>query len=259
MKLIITKDYDHLSEVSADFIAQEVLKKNNLAWCAPTGSTPIGMYQTLVKRVANKSLDLSSTRICNMDEYVGLAPTHDQSYNYFLHHYLLDHIEYDKENSVFVHALADDLHAECVRYNQALDKLTIDLAIDGIGLNGHLAFNEPSPHFHARTHIAQLTQNTIDANSRFFDNIDDVPKQAFSIGMADLMMAKTLLLLANGKHKAEVIAKIFSDDLISSEFPVSFIKMHPNCVIIIDQDAASLLPMDDLGNLSIQLEVTRLD
>lgn len=259
MKVIITKDYQHLSQVSADLVAELIHNKPNLSWCAPTGSTPIGMYQALVEKSKAQEVDFSLTKVCNMDEYVGLAPTHDQSYNYFLRHHLLDHIPYDQENSVFVNALAVDQEAECRRYSKALDRLNLDLAIDGVGLNGHLAFNEPADVQVARTHIADLSQNTIDANSRFFDDINDVPKQAYSIGLADLMMAKKLLILANGKNKAEVIARIFEDDLISTQFPVSFIKMHPNCVLVLDRDSASLLDFDKLNKLPIQLEVIRLD
>lgn len=259
MKVIITKDYDHLSRVSSDVVIKLVHDKPDLAFCAPTGSTPIGMYKVLVEKAKLQEVDFSKTKVCNMDEYVGLAPTHDQSYNYFLRHHFLDHINFDQDNSVFVNALAFDKEEECRRYTKALDNLNVDLAIDGIGLNGHLAFNEPADFQTARTHVADLSQNTIDANSRFFDDINDVPKQAYSIGLADLMMAKHLLILASGKHKAEVIARLFSDDLISTQFPVSFLKLHPNCTLVLDQDSASLLDFEKLNKLPIKLEVIHLD
>lgn len=259
MKLIITKDYDHLSQVSAELVIALINNKPDLSFCAPTGSTPIGMYKALVERSANNEVDFSQTKICNMDEYVGLEPTHNQSYNYFLQHHLLNHISYDYQNSVFVNALAPNQEEECRRYSQALDHLKVDLAIDGIGLNGHLAFNEPANYQTARTHVADLSQNTIESNSRFFDNINGVPKQAYSIGLADLMMAKKLLVMANGKKKAEVIARLFSDDTITTQFPVSFLKMHPDCIVIIDKEAASLLDFNALNNLSIHLEVVHLE
>jgi glucosamine-6-phosphate deaminase len=259
MKVIITKDYDHLSQVSADIVVKLVNNKPNLAFCTPAGGSPIGMYKVLIEQSEKKEVDFSKMRVCNMDEYVGLKPTHDQSYNYFVRHHFLNHVPYDKKNSVFIDGLASDTTQECKRYNKALDTLNLDLAISGIGANGHIAFNEPAKYLSSRTHVADLYEDTILANSRFFDNVSEVPKQAYSIGIADLMMASTLMIVASGKNKANVVAELFKDNLLSTQFPVSLIKMHPNCVIILDQDAFSLCTQEQLTNLQVQLEIARLD
>lgn len=257
MKVIISKDYDHLSRLSAEVVVELAKRKPDFAFCTPAGGSPIGMYKVLVEQSKNNKVDFSKMRVCNMDEYVGLAPIHDQSYNYFVRHHFLNHVQYDKKNSVFIDGLAKDTAAECVRYNQALDELNLDLAISGIGANGHIAFNEPANQLISRTFVSDLYPETITANARFFDRLEDVPKQAYSIGIADLMMAKTLMIVASGKHKAEVVARLFADDLISTTFPVSLIKMHPNCILIVDEDALSLTDRKELSKLQVQLEITQ--
>jgi glucosamine-6-phosphate deaminase len=233
--------------------------KPDLAFCTPAGGSPIGMYKILVEKAENKEVDFSKMKVCNMDEYVGLDKMHDQSYNYFVRHHFLNHVVYDQENSAFINALAKDKELECKRYNSALDRLDLDLAISGIGLSGHVAFNEPDNSLISRTHVVDLHQDTIEANARFFEKISDVPKQAYSIGIADLMMSKNLLIVASGKNKAEVVSRLFSDSLVSTQFPVSFIKMHSNCVVIMDKDASSLLDLKGLAKRTIQLEVVHYD
>jgi glucosamine-6-phosphate deaminase len=240
MKILITKDYQHMSEITADIVAKLVQGKPNLAFCTPAGGSPIGMYKILVRKSEDKKIDFSKMRVCNMDEYVGLEKDHKQSYNFFVRYHFLNHIQFDEENSVFLNAMTNDLDQECTRYNQALDKLELDLAISGIGLNGHIAFNEPGEALIARTHVVDLHPTTISANSRFFLNDEEVPKQAFSIGIADLMKAKNLLIVASGKSKAAVVASLFDNDIITTHFPASFLKLHPNCTIILDHDAASM-------------------
>lgn len=259
MKVIITKDYEHLSQVSADYVMELVHKKPDLAFCTPAGGSPIGMYKLLVEKSKVKAVDFSKMRVCNMDEYVGLEPTHNQSYNYFVRHHFLNHVPYDQENSVFLNALNPNTKEECIRYNAALDHLGLDLAISGIGLSGHIAFNEPADHLTSRTHVADLHEDTIVANSRFFDNVNDVPRQAYSIGIADLMMTKNLLIVASGDNKAEVVARLFSDDQVSTQFPVSLLKMHPNCLVVLDQAAFSQCDYEAVKRLPIQIEVIRLD
>ncbi len=240
MKIIITKDYQHMSAVTAKLVAKLVKEKPDLSFCTPAGGSPIGMYKELVKKAENKTIDFSRMRVCNMDEYVGLDKEHMQSYNFFVRYHFLNHIEYDNKNSVFLNALADDLDQECIRYNQGLDKLQLDLAISGIGLNGHIAFNEPGESLTSRTHVVDLHPATIEANSRFFSVDEEIPQQAFSIGIADLMMTKNLLIVASGKNKAKVVASLFENDQVTTQFPASFLKMHPNCTVILDSESASM-------------------
>lgn len=252
MKIIITKDYEQLSEVAAEYVANLVNEKPNMSFCLPAGGSPIGMYKKLVEKSNNKIVDFSKMRVCNMDEYVGLDKNHKQSYNYFVHSHFLNSIAYDKDNSVFINANNKDVEAECINYNKALDTLSLDLAISGIGLNGHIAFNEPKDYLRSRTHVVDLHPLTIQANSRFFNEDETQPSQAFSIGMADLLMSKHLLIVVSGENKAEVVSKLFSNDQISTQFPASFLKTHPNCTIILDEDASKLC---DFTQSNFQMEI----
>ncbi len=254
MKIIIAKDYEQMSGFAADFVANLVMNKPDLSFCLPAGGSPINMYKKLVEMAKNKDVDFSKMRVCNMDEYVGLKKSHKQSYNYFVRHHFLDCIVYDKENSHFVDATTDNLELECIRYNQCLDQLELDLAISGVGLNGHIAFNEPNDYLHARTHVVDLHPLTVQANSRFFDKDETVPSQAFSIGIADLLMSKHLLIVASGESKASVVSRLFSDDQISTQFPASLLKTHPNCTIILDEQAIKLCEFNKTANFKMEIE-----
>lgn len=254
MKIIIAKDYEQMSGIAADFVANLVKNKPDLSFCLPAGGSPIGMYKNLVTMSKNKAVDFSRMRVCNMDEYVGLEKSHKQSYNYFVRHHFLDYISYDKENSHFIDATTDNLKLECIRYNQCLDQLALDLAISGFGLNGHIAFNEPNDYLHARTHVVDLHPLTVQANSRFFDKDETIPSQAFSIGIADLLMSKHLLIVASGESKASVVSRLLSDDTISTNFPASLLKTHPNCTIILDKEASKLCDFNKLANIKLDID-----
>lgn len=243
MNVIITKDYQHLSEVTADVVQNIVEQKPNFSFCLPAGGSPIGMYKELVKRSREGLIDFSQMRVCQMDEYVGLDKTHPQSYYHFVGEHFLNHIQYDQRNSQFIDGLAKNLEDECLDYNKKLDDLSLDLSISGIGLNGHIAFNEPHDFLVSRTQVAQLAPVTIESNSRFFGKDEIVPEQAFSIGMADIMMSKNLIIVASGENKAEVVARLFADDRISTQFPISFIKAHPNVTLILDEAASRLVDL----------------
>lgn len=253
MKIIIAKDYEQMSEIAANFVADLVNETPDLSFCLPAGGSPINMYKKLVEMAKNKAVDFSKMRVCNMDEYVGLKNSHKQSYNYFVRHHFLDHISYDKENSHFIDATTDNLELECIRYNQSLNRLKLDLAISGLGLNGHIAFNEPNEYLHSRTHVVDLHPLTIQANSRFFDEHETVPSQAFSIGIADLLMSKHLLIVASGANKASVVLRLLSDDTISTQFPASLLKTHPNCTIILDKEASKLCDFNKTNQFKMEI------
>lgn len=250
MKIIITKNYEELSYKTAEIVSSLVKEKSDLVFCLPAGSSPIGMYQKLIKLYNNKECDFSSMITFNMDEYVGLAPDNTNSYAYFSHYHFLDHININPANIYHFNALTDNLVSECERYVQNItDFGGLDLAITGIGDNGHIAFNEPNKHLIAKTHVIELDEKTIKANSRFFEgNSSLVPSKAFTIGMEEIMKCKNFLLVASGKNKAQPLAKLFSTTNIDPLYPVSFLRMHPNVTFILDEDAASLIPSKELEN-----------
>ncbi len=244
MKLLICQDYQDLSEKAAALVSDLLKRKPNLVFCLPAGGTPIGMYGKLVELYQQGKIDFSEMITFNMDEYVGLQPSHKNSFVYFLKHHFLNHININAVNVNFPNIAAVSLQQECQRYQALIDeKGGLDLAITGIGDNGHIAFNEPAAFLKAEMHLVELDEKTIKANSRFFeDDSNLVPKKAISLGMRSIMQSRTFMVMASGKHKAEALARFFKDDYIDPHFPLSFVKMHPNAIFLIDEDAASLLP-----------------
>ena len=195
----------------------------------------------LIDRCAKGDLDFSQVKSINLDEYVGLSGEHDQSYRYFMNHNLFDHINIDKANTNVPNGLAEDLDAECERYNGIINTLgPIDVQVLGMGHNGHIGFNEPSDVFELETHKVELAQTTIDANARFFANADEVPRQALTMGIKTIMQAKKVLVVANGKGKAEIVKKAFTGP-VTPQVPASILQMHPDVVVVLDEEAASLL------------------
>lgn len=242
MKVIVVKDYDALSQKTAEIVADLVNEKPNMIFCLPAGGSPIGMYEYLVNMYQNKEVDFKDMITFDMDEYVGIGPENENSYAYFMKKHFLKYVNVNPENVYYPDGLAKDIAAMCEAYSKKMFAMGgLDLAITGIGDDGHVAFNEPYSYLLPRTHAVDLAKTTIHANARFFDgNIDAVPKKACSIGMEDIMRSRTFLVVASGKHKAELIKKTFDNDHIDPMWPVSFLRMHPNCTFIIDEDAASL-------------------
>ncbi len=199
-----------------------------------TGSTPLTFY----KEVVNSSLDFSQVSSINLDEYVGLSPENNQSYAYFMKENLFEAKPF-KENYL-PNGLAKDLELEIKRYDGVIDSHPIDFQILGIGRNGHIGFNEPGTSFDVTTHVVDLAPDTIEANSRFFDNLDDVPKQAISMGIASIMKSKTILLMAYGEEKADAVNKMVNGS-ITETLPASILQKHPNVIVIVDEVAAQKL------------------
>lgn len=238
MKTIICKNYEEMSQKAAEIITKKVKEKPETVLGLATGSTPIGLYNGLIQEHKNNGLDFSKVKSVNLDEYVGLDVTNDQSYIYFMKDNLFDHINIKKENTHVPKAKSDNLEKNTEDYNRLLDEIgRRDIQVLGIGENGHIAFNEPDDKLNLRTSIVELTDDTIQVNARFFDKIEDVPTKAISMGMEDIFNADCIILLANGKKKVEAVNKILEEKYVDTNFPASLLHLHPNVILIVDEEA----------------------
>ena len=242
MRIIVTKDYEDMSKKAAAIIAAQVAEKPDCVLGLATGSTPIGTYKNLVEWYENGSLDFSQVRTVNLDEYRGLPRDNDQSYYYFMHDNLFNHVNIDETNTNVPDGTNPDADAECARYEALIASYGgQDLQLLGLGHNGHIGFNEPAQEFDKTTHCVDLQESTIEANKRFFASADDVPKQAYTMGIGTIMKAKKILVVANGEGKADIVAKAFFGP-VTPEVPASILQFHPNVTIVVDEAAASKLP-----------------
>lgn len=242
MRIIVTKDYEDMSKKAAAIIAAQVAEKPDCVLGLATGSTPIGTYKNLVEWYENGSLDFSQVRTVNLDEYRGLPRDNDQSYYYFMHDNLFNHVNIDEANTNVPDGTNPDADAECARYEALIASYGgQDLQLLGLGHNGHIGFNEPAQEFDKTTHCVDLQESTIEANKRFFASADDVPKQAYTMGIGTIMKAKKILVVANGEGKADIVAKAFFGP-VTPEVPASILQFHPNVTIVVDEAAASKLP-----------------
>ena len=240
MKIITVKNYDELSRVAADFVAEVVRANQNCTLGLATGSTPIGMYDALASFCRQKKLSFSHVKTVNLDEYVGLGADDDQSYVYFMAKHLFDKIDIDRKNTRLPDGKAANLADECASYSALVTSNPPDLQVLGLGSNGHIGFNEPQTPFTSHTRVVNLTENTIKDNSRLFDSIDQVPKQAITMGIAEIMQAKKILLLAGGANKAQAVRAMIKGE-VTPDCPASVLQLHPDCTVILDEAAASLL------------------
>lgn len=226
----------------ADVITELLKVKKNAVLGLATGSSPIGMYTELIARYNKGEISFADVKSVNLDEYVGLSADHDQSYSYFMHHNLFDHVDIKEENTNLPNGLAQDPVAECARYDAVVASMGgVDIQVLGIGNNGHIGFNEPASYFSKGTGLVDLTDSTIDANARFFATRDDVPTQALSMGVGQIMNADKVLLLAMGKGKAEILEKSLFGD-VTPEVPASILQFFKGEVIVCaDEDALSVI------------------
>jgi len=244
MLVLIKKDYEEMSLEGAKQIASLVRKKPDCVIGFATGSTPLGLYKELIRMHKMEGLDFSKVTSFNLDEYVGLPPSHDQSYHYFMWDNLFKHININPSNVYIPMGMAEDVEAFCEWYeSKILERGGIDLQILGIGANGHIAFNEPGSSLGSRTRIKTLKEKTIKDNARFFDSMDEVPKFAITMGVGTIMEAKRLLLLANGKGKADAI-KATVEGSVMAKYPATIVQLHRYATVIVDKDAASKLEGD---------------
>lgn len=236
MKIYKAKDYKDMSRKAANISAQVIMKPNCVLGLA-TGSTPIGTYDQLVEWYNKGDLDFSEVTTVNLDEYKGLPRTNDQSYYYFMHQHLFDRVNIDPERTNVPNGMEPDAEKECGRYEELIRSLGgVDLQLLGLGHNGHIGFNEPGEAFEKETHCVDLTESTIEANKRFFASADDVPKQAYTMGIKTIMQAKKILIVVNGENKADIVERAFFGP-VTPEVPASILQLHNDVTLVGDEAA----------------------
>lgn len=231
-----------MSRVAAQIFADLLAEKPDATLGLATGSTPIGLYDCLAEDVKSGKISFSEAVSFNLDEYCALPAADMNSYRYFMDEHLFSKVDIKPENAHLPNGNAADSSAECAAYEAAIEQQGgIDLQLLGLGNNGHIGFNEPASDFPVNTHIVDLTQSTIDANARFFASEDEVPRQAITMGIGTIMKARGVVLVANGKGKANIVARALFGP-VTPEVPASVLQLHPNVVVVVDEDAASELP-----------------
>lgn len=236
MKFITVKTYEELSRKAAEIISSQIVLKPNTVLGLATGSTPLGTYSRLAEKCAKGDVDFSNVTSVNLDEYVGLTGDNDQSYRYFMNTNLFTKINIDINNTHVLSGVAGDMEKEAADFDALIESLGgIDLQLLGIGVDGHIGFNEPDDVFIKETHVVELDPSTIEANARFFESIDDVPKSAVTMGMGAIMNAKKVLLIANGKNKEEILKASFFGP-ITPKVPASILQLHPDVTVIYSEN-----------------------
>ena len=239
MVIYKAKDYQDMSRKAANIISAQIIMKPNCVLGLATGSSPVGTYKQLIEWYKKGDLDFSQVTSVNLDEYKGLSPENDQSYRYFMNTNLFDHVNIDKTRTFVPNGLEADSDKACSEYNEIIRKQGgVDLQLLGLGHNGHIGFNEPGAAFEKETHCVDLTESTIEANKRFFASADDVPKQAYTMGVGTILRAKAILLVVSGKDKAAALNAVVNGP-ITPQVPGSVLRLHPNVIILADEDALS--------------------
>jgi glucosamine-6-phosphate deaminase len=247
MRIIVEKDYHAMSKKAALMVASQITLKPNSNLGLATGGTPLAMYDKLIEMYREDEIDFSEVQSFNLDEYCGLKADHPNSYHYYMNDNFFNEINIKKENINIPNGDAEDFNQECRSYEESIKKAGgIELQILGIGSNGHIGFNEPAESLNVATEVVDLTEETIEANSRYFESKEEVPKKAISMGMATILKAERIVLMASGKNKAEAIKKAVSGK-ISTQEPASLLQTHPQTTIILDREAASLINQEDLS------------
>lgn len=241
MNIVRAKDYEDLSRKAANIISAQVILKPDCVLGLATGSTPIGTYQQLVERYKKGDLDFAGVTTVNLDEYRGLPRENDQSYYYFMHDNLFSHVNIPEGRSFLPDGTEPDSEKACTDYERIIREVGgVDLQLLGLGHNGHIGFNEPGPAFEADTHCVRLTEQTIKANQRFFASIDDVPKEAYTMGIKTIMHARKILLVVSGEDKAEAVKNSFFGP-ITPQVQASILQLHKDVTVVADEAALSLI------------------
>ena len=243
MQICKVKNYQELSRKAANLIAAQIILKPDSILGLATGSSPVGTYEHLVEMYENGDLDFSQVTTVNLDEYKGLAGSDEQSYRYFMNTNLFDHVNIDKARTFVPDGLEPDPQKACAAYNEIIRSHGgIDLQLLGLGRNGHIGFNEPGAAFEKETHCVDLTESTIEANKRFFASEDDVPKQAYTMGIKNIMQAKKILVVVSGEDKAAILKEVLYGP-ITPEVPASILQLHNDVTIVADAAALSKINM----------------
>lgn len=241
MKILVVENYEKMSEVAANIIKETMERKPNAVLGLATGSTPIGMYKELIKMNNNGEIDFSKVSTVNLDEYVGLTGENDQSYRYFMDNNLFNHININKDKTFVPNGMEDDYEKECKEYDKKIEELGgIDIQVLGIGANGHIGFNEPNDVLVYGTHKVKLAESTINANSRFFNSIEEVPKYAITMGVGMIMHAKKIILMVKGKDKAKAVKQLI-DGEITTQNPSTMLQLHQDVTVIVEKEVYDLI------------------
>ncbi|KIL50050.1 glucosamine-6-phosphate deaminase [Jeotgalibacillus soli] len=241
MKLVKVKNYEELSAFAAEKILEKVRSSNRVSLGLATGGTPVRTYELLIDDFKKRKTSYQHVHTYNLDEYVGIAADAQTSYQYYMFEHLFNHIDIPKENVHLPNGTAENILQETQRYEDAIDKLKgVDLQLLGIGENGHIGFNEPGTPFDRTTHVTELEESTREANSRYFNSLDEVPTHAITMGIATILKSKEIVLLASGEKKAEALYQMFNGE-ISNNCPASVLRNHPNVIVVADEQAASKL------------------
>ena len=241
MRIIKVKNYDEVSVKTANLILGQVNLKPDAVLGLATGGSPVGAYKKIVEAYNNGEVDFSGVTTINLDEYRGIKRNHEQSYWSFMQENLFDHVNIPVENTHLPNGMEPDSEKECRRYTELIQSLGgVDLQLLGIGHNGHIGFNEPGESFDKQVHCVNLTESTIEANKRFFASAEDVPKQAYTMGIKTIMQAKKILIVASGEDKAEIVQKAFFGP-ITPQVPASVLQLHNDVTLVADEAALSKL------------------
>ncbi|MBE6071448.1 MAG: glucosamine-6-phosphate deaminase [Clostridium butyricum] len=241
MKVIIVEDYKEMSKIAAQMIKETVVEKPEAVLGLATGSTPEGLYSELIDMNKKGEVDFSNVTTVNLDEYIGLDGNNTQSYRYFMNNKLFNHININKEKTFVPNGMAENIEEEGRNYDKKIDELGgIDVQILGIGVNGHIAFNEPDDILIAGTHKTKLTQSTIEANSRFFDTIEEVPTEAITMGLGQILKSKKIILLVKGTNKADVVRELLQG-VITTQNPSTMLNMHRDVIVIMEKEVHELI------------------
>ena len=239
MKIIRAKDYNDMSRKAANIVSAQVIMKPNCVLGLATGGSPEGIYRQLIDWYNKGDIDFSEITTINLDEYKGMPRECEQSYWYFMHHHFFDHVNVRPQRINVPDGMNANVEEECARYDQIIQaKGGIDLQLLGIGVDGHIGFNEPGAAFELGTHCVDLDESTIEANKRYFEKKEDVPRQAYTMGIKTIMQARKVLMVASGRNKADIIKQAFFGP-VTPQVPASILQMHPDFTLIGDEEALS--------------------
>ena len=241
MKVIVEKNYKKMIKKAAQLVKHQIIDKSDSVLGLPTGGTPLQMYSELIEMYKRGEVDFSQVVTFNLDEYYGLSPEHPQSYHYYMYDNFFDHINIREENIHILDGITQNIEKECEEYERKIEQAGgIDLQVLGIGPNGHIGFNEPSQSLKDKTHLVKLTEETREANSRFFESKKEVPKKALTMGISTILKSDKIIIMAAGENKASAINKTLSGQ-INTCTPSTLLQTHPDVTVIVDKDAARYL------------------